>query len=154
MVENSRLKKIREDIFKDDESLMEAEKIRQDILKRGIDNIPVHQLSDAVLTIAIYLVNIGQLFVDLGDLADDIDEEYERMVDDKYLELKSSGDYTEVMAKAEAKKACRDKKDECMKKRASYNAVMRYYKDLERIVSTAQSRIRVASSEGVRSTTQ
>jgi hypothetical protein len=83
---------IRQDYFKTNESLREVEKIRQDILKRGIINVPEHQLADAVLTLSMYMVNIGQLFVDLGCKADDDEEAYKNALNESFLKLKKEAE--------------------------------------------------------------
>lgn len=147
---------IRREYFKSNESLEEVERIRQDIIKRGITNIPEHQLADAVLTLAMYMVNIGQLFVDLGVKVDDLKAEYDAEVDKYFLELKDKAKKTgEKLSDANAEKLAKtlssDKEKAFREAQSTYNFVMRYYKDIERIISTAQSKMRVGSSEIIRS---
>lgn len=147
---------IRQEYFKTNESLREVEKIRQDILKRGITNIPEHQLADAVLTLSMYMVNIGQLFVDLACEADDDEEVYKTELNDEFLRLKAEADkkgekLSDTNASNLALANCKEEKQKSLDSRAAYNFVMRYYKDIERIISTAQSKMRVGSSEMIRS---
>lgn len=150
------LSEIRKEQFNTNESLKEVEKIRQDILERGIVNVPEHQLADAVLTLSMYLVNIGQLFVDLGSIADDDEDEYKSGLNEEYLKLKedavNSGEkLSDKNAESMAFKNCSDLRKKSKTSRDKYNFVMRYYKDIERVVSTAQSKMRVGSSDMVRS---
>lgn len=150
------LSEIRKEQFNTNESLKEVEKIRQDILERGIVNVPEHQLADAVLTLSMYLVNIGQLFVDLGSIADDDEDEYKSGLNDEYLKLKedavNNGEkLSDKNAESMAFKNCFDLRKKSKTSRDKYNFVMRYYKDIERVVSTAQSKMRVGSSDMVRS---
>ena len=147
---------IRQDYFKTNESLREVEKIRQDILKRGITNVPEHQLADAVLTLSMYMVNIGQLFVDLACEADDDEEAYKAELNDEFLRLKAEADkkgekLSDTNANNLALANCKEMKEVSLDSRGTYNFVMRYYKDIERIISTAQSKMRVGSSEMIRS---
>jgi len=150
------LSEIRKEQFNTNESLKEVEKIRQDILSRGTTNIPEHQLADAVLTLSMYMVNIGQLFVDLGSIADDDEEEYKSKLNEEYLRLKEEAikndeKLSDKNAESIASKNCSELKEKSKASRDKYNFVMRYYKDIERIISTAQSKMRVGSSDMVRS---
>jgi len=147
---------IRQDYFKTNESLREVEKIRQDILKRGIMNVPEHQLADAVLTLSMYMVNIGQLFVDLACSSDDDEENYKYELNEEFIRLKKEAEekgekLSDTNAENQAISKCAPLKESCRESRDSYNFVMRYYKDIERIISTAQSKMRVGSSEMIRS---
>jgi hypothetical protein len=148
------IKDVRKEIFADNEALREVERIRQDILKRGVNNIPEGHLADAILTLSVYMTNIGQLFIDLACQAEDLEDEYKQDVNRAYLELKDppSGEAKKISDKM-AQTLAEEKVDVQPSKRArqTYNFVMRYYKDIERLISVAQSKLRVGASEMVRS---
>lgn len=152
------LSSIREEYFKTNESLREVERIRQDILKRGIMNVSESELSEAVLTLSMYMVNIGQLFVDLGCEADDDEEVFKSKLSQEYLRIKEGSikqdrKVSDKNAESLAEGLCKSYKEKSVESRKKYNFVMRYYKDMERIISTAQSKMRVGSSEMIRSNT-
>ena len=142
----------RKEYFQDREELIEANRIQSDIKLRGIANITEHELADAAVTLAVYLVNIGQMYSELEDLAVTQKIHYEDSCREEYLSLKKSGkNMTDTMANRLAEDKFNGLKKQYLATESLFGSIKRYYKDIERLVSASQSRTKLSSADMARS---
>lgn len=140
----------RDKFYKENEVISEVMEMNETLKSAPMKDWQPGDLSRAVSKIAIYLVNVGQLVSDLETAANANYIFYKWQRADHVQRLTKEADKGITLAKEVAELEVTEELQDKMFARYMADSVKSLYDDMERLVSTIQTRLRVMENEKIR----
>ena len=125
-------------------------KIHAALQNQPLKDVEMDRLANALTIMSVLMVNLGQMVIDARLYAEACEEFRKSAQREIYLQYKESGE-TDQTSRTKAESEVESYLEDEMKARHGYNTLSNFRDDLDRFISTAQSRIKTVAGDRIRS---